>query len=220
MESGGVIPYFKDILCHDHWKSYYAYSCIHALCNAHHLRELERAIEQDNQQWARKMKDLLVQMNTAVDEAGGKLSQEESETFRTAYREIIEEGDTECPAPIRPEGKKKRRRLKRSKARNLLEQLKDFESDVLRFMDNEIVPFTNNQGERDLRMTKVHQKIDGCFRSPEGAKFFCRIRSYISTYKKHGVSANEALTLLFLGKDPDFMTADPAVVEQSPDCAE
>ena len=220
MESGGVIPYFKDILCHDHWKSYYAYSCIHALCNAHHLRELERAIEQDNQQWARKMKDLLVQMNTAVDEAGGKLSQEESETFRTAYREIIEEGDTECPAPIRPEGKKKRRRLKRSKARNLLEQLKDFESDVLRFMDNEIVPFTNNQGERDPRRTKVHQKIAGCFRSPEGAKFFCRIRSYISTYKKHGVSANEALTLLFLGKDPDFMTADPAVVEQSPDCAE
>ena len=70
MKSGGVIPYFKDILCHDHWKPYYAYSCIHSLCNAHHLRELERAIEHDNQEWARKMKDLLVQMNTTVDGAG------------------------------------------------------------------------------------------------------------------------------------------------------
>ena len=221
MESGGVIPYFKGVLCHDHWKPYYAYSsCIHSLCNAHHLRELERAIEQDNQGWARKMKDLLVQMNTAVDGAGGKLSREESETFRTTYRKIIEEGDAECPAPVRGEGEKKRGRLKRSKARNLLERLSNFESDVLRFMDTEIVPFTNNQGERDLRMTKVHQKISGCFRSSEGSRFFCRIRSYISTCKKHGVSANEALTLLFLGKDPDFMTEDPAVVEQSPDCAE
>ena len=71
MESGGVIPRFKGVLCHDHWKPYYAYSCIHSLCNAHHLRELERAIEQDNQKWARQMQQLLVQMNTAVDEAGG-----------------------------------------------------------------------------------------------------------------------------------------------------
>ena len=82
MKSGGVIPYFKDILCHDHWKPYYAYSCIHSLCNAHHLRELERAVEHDNQEWARKMKDLPVQMNTAVDGAGGKLSREESENHR------------------------------------------------------------------------------------------------------------------------------------------
>lgn len=216
MEAGGVIPRFKGILCHDHWKPYYAYSCIHSLCNAHHLRELERAIEQDNQEWAGKMQKLLVEINTAVDGAGGKLSREESETFRTTYRKIIEEGEDECPAPIRGEGEKKRGRLKRSKARNLLERLKDFESDVLRFMDNEIVPFTNNQGERDLRMTKVHQKIAGCFRSPEGSKFFCRIRSYISTCKKHGVSANEALTLLFLGKDPDFMTGDPGIAEQQP----
>jgi transposase len=221
MESGGVIPHFKGILCHDHWKPYYAYSCSHSLCNAHHLRELERAVEQDTQQWARKMQKLLLEINTAVEKAGGKLTPDVSETFLMAYRKIIEDGEIECPAPKRPEGEKKKRGgIKRSKARNLLERLKAFESDVLRFMNNEIVPFTNNQGERDLRMTKVHQKIAGCFRSPEGSKFFCRIRSYISTCKKHGVSANEALTLLFLGKDPDFMTEDPAIAELSPDCAE
>ena len=208
MEYGGVIPLFKNILCHDHWKPYYSYSCIHSLCNAHHLRELERAFEQDNQKWAKKMQNLLLKINMAVDQAGGKLSPKESKKFWKIYRKIIEEGELECPAPIRPEGVKKRGRLKRSKARNLLERLKGFEGDALRFMDNELVPFTNNQGERDLRMTKVHQKISGCFRSYEGSKFFCRIRSYISTCGKQGVSANDALTLLFLGKYPDFMTTD------------
>ncbi|MDA3833990.1 MAG: IS66 family transposase [Spirochaetales bacterium] len=220
MESGGVIPLFKGVLCHDHWKPYYSYTCIHSLCNAHHLRELERASEQDNQKWAKEMQQLLVKINTAVEQAGGKLSPEESKKFWKIYRKIIQEGELECPAPIRAEGDKKRGRLKRSKARNLLERLKDFEEDVLRFMDNELVPFTNNQGERDLRMTKVHQKIAGCFRSSEGSKFFSRIRSYISTCSKQGVSANEALSLLFLGKDPDFMTVDADNSSNYLDCAE
>ena len=220
MEYGGVIPLFEGTLCHDHWKPYYTYSCTHSLCNAHHLRELERAFEQDNQEWAKKMQLLLLKINTAVDQAGGELLPEQSKKFWKLYRKIIKEGEIECPAPSRPEGEKKRGRLKRSKARNLLERLKKFEEDTLRFMDNEIVPFTNNQGERDLRMTKVHQKISGCFRSSEGAKFFCRIRSYISTCGKKGLSANDALTLLFLGKDPDFMTANVNSSANQQDCAE
>ncbi len=121
---------------------------------------------------------------------------------------------------MRPAGEKKRGRLKRSKARNLLERLKNFEADVLRFMDNELVPFSNNLAEQDQRMTKVHQKIAGCFRSPEGADFFCRIRSYLSTCRKQGISANEALTLLFLGKYPDFVTVDVNASTNLPDQAE
>ena len=72
-------------------------------------------------------------------------------------------------------------------------------------MEDERVPFTNNQGENDLRMTKVQQKISGCFRSMEGAKIFCRVRSYLSTCRKQGMSASQALSLLFQGKQPDFM---------------
>lgn len=209
MVSGGVIPRFQGILVHDHWKPYYKYSCTHALCNAHHLRELERAIEQDNQQWAKSMQALLLKIHKAVNQtSAGKLSEDETQKYLLRYRKIIDEGELECPPPVSPSGKKSRGRLKRSKSRNLLERLKDFESDALRFMANEIVPFSNNQGERDLRMTKVQQKISGCFRSTQGAEIFCRIRSYLSTCMKHAISPNEALTLLFMGKYPDFVSPD------------
>ncbi|KXK29575.1 MAG: hypothetical protein UZ01_01950 [Candidatus Brocadia sinica] len=95
--------------------------------------------------------------------------------------------------------------MKRTKARNLLERLIEYEDDVLRFMDNRIVPFTNNLGENDIRMTKVQQKISGCFRPLEGAKFFCRIRSYLSTCRKQGVSSSLALEILFRGELPAFV---------------
>jgi transposase len=94
--------------------------------------------------------------------------------------------------------------VKRSKARNLLERLQLFEQDVLKFMSNPIVPFTNNQGENDIRMTKAHQKISGCFRSQNGADIFCRMRSYLSTCRKNNMSASQALALLFDEKLVDF----------------
>ena len=85
------------------------------------------------------------------------------------------------------------------------ERLIDFEQDTLRFMTDAKVPFTNNQGENDIRMTKLHQKISGCFRTMEGANIFCRVRCYLSTCRKNNVSATEALTMLFEGRLPDFI---------------
>ena len=208
MDEIGILPFFKGVLCHDHWKPYYHYDCTHALCNAHHLRELERAWEQDHQQWAREMQTLLIDIRTAVEDAGGCLPPDEAKRWRLRYRRLLEKAETECPPPDESQRQGKRGRLKRSKARNLLERLRDFEHDVLRFMEVEGVPFTNNQGENDLRMTKVQQKISGCFRSMEGAKIFCRLRSYLSTCRKQGMSATQALTLLFQGKHPDFMKMD------------
>ena len=202
----GVLPGFKGVLCHDHWKPYYKLDCTHALCNAHHLRELTRAEEQDGQVWAKKLGDFLETINCKVTEAGGVLNARESQKYRLKYRALLKQGEIECPEPIRPKEKVKRGRIKRSKSRNLLERLRDFEQDVLRFMDNERVPFTNNRGENDIRMTKVQQKISGCFRSMDGAKIFCRIRSYLSTCRKHGVKSSQALELLFDGKLPDFLT--------------
>lgn len=200
----GILPKFTGILCHDHWKPYYTYECTHSLCNAHHLRELTRAWEQDNQKWARRMKTLLEEMNHAVNDAGGQLGGAESKKYRHRYRVILKKAEVECPPPDKTQRKGKRGRMKRSKARNLLERLRDFENDVLRFLDNKIVPFTNNLGENDIRMTKVQQKISGCFRSVDGAKIFCRVRSYLSTCRKQGVNTSMALNLLFQGKLPDF----------------
>ncbi|MFT5260977.1 MAG: transposase, partial [Gammaproteobacteria bacterium] len=97
------------------------------------------------------MEQLLGAINIAVADAGGKLCQETAEIYRLQYRGVLEKGQIECPPPQRPPGKAKRRRLKRSKARNLLERLINYESDVLRFMDNALVPFTNNRGENDIR---------------------------------------------------------------------
>jgi transposase len=208
MDEMGILPFFKGVLCHDHWKPYYRYDCIHALCNAHHLRELERTWEQDHQRWAREMQGLLIEISKAVADAGGCLSPDKADQWRRRYRKLLEKADIECPPPDENQRKSNRGRLKRSKARNLLERLRDFEQDVLRFMEVQSIPFTNNQGENDLRMTKVQQKISGCFRSMEGAKIFCRVRSYLSTCRKQGMTATHALTLLFQGKDPDFMKMD------------
>jgi transposase len=205
MNEMGVLPRFKGILCHDHWRPYYKYDCTHALCNAHHLRELTRAWEQDGQKWAKKLKNLLETINCKVNDAGGALDAQESEKYRLKYRALLKQGEIECPEPIRPKKKGKRGRIKKSKSRNLLERLRDYEQDTLRFMDDERVSFTNNLGESDLRMTKVQQKISGCFRSIGGAQIFCRVRSYLSTCRKQGVKSSNALDLLFNGKLPDFL---------------
>lgn len=203
MNEIGIVPRFTGILCHDHWKPYFTYACTHALCNAHHLRELERAWEQDHQTWALCMKSLLEEINTATHAAGGQLAPEAAHAYRMRYRYCAAKAQSECPPPTTPTGK--RGRQKRSKARNLLERLVNYEEEVLRFMENPLVPFTNNQAENDLRMTKVQQKVSGCFRSLEGAQIFCRIRGYLSTCRKHGVSASEALKQLFQGKLPAFV---------------
>ena len=207
MDDIGVLPNFHGVLVHDHWKPYYRYDhCQHVLCNAHHKRELTRAYEQDHQEWAQDMENLLDQMNKAVNEAGGSLSEKDCKKWRRKYRAILKEADTECPPPD-PElsENKKRGRQARSKSRNLLERLRDYEEDVLRFMINPLAPYTNNQAERDLRMAKVQQKISGCFRSVKGAEIYSRIRSYLSTCQKHQVGVGEALECLFAGTWPEFI---------------
>ncbi len=204
----GILPLFNGTLCHDHWKPYFKYGARHALCNAHHLRELERAWEQDGQKWAQEMAALLEEINRAVLDAGGYLNDIAATPYRKRYRALLQEAEKECPEPDESQRKGRRGRLPRSRARNLLERLRNFETDVLRFMENEEVPFTNNLAENDIRMTKVQQKISGCFRSWDGAKIFCRIRSYLSTCRKQDVSASEGLRLLFEGKSPQFMLSE------------
>ena len=71
---------------------------------------------------------------------------------------------------------------------------------MLRFTVDFTVPFDNNQGERDIRMVKLQQKISGSWRTKAGADHFCAIRSYVSTMKKHGYDVLAGLRQLFEGK--------------------
>lgn len=204
MDAIGILPRFQGRLVHDHWQPYFHYTCLHSLCNAHHLRELQRAFEQDGQAWANSLQDLLLECNQAVHATGGVLDAETAEAFRTRYRALLEQADAACPPPEPIPGQ--RGRVKRSKARNLLERLRDFEAETLRFMTDPEAPFTNNPAENAIRMTKVQQKISGCFRSQEGAQMFCRIRSYLATCRKQDISSTQALSVLFAHRQPVFLS--------------
>jgi transposase len=175
MDAIGILSETKAILIHDHWKAYYSYKeNVHGLCNTHHIRELEEAKE-EGQSWAQPMIDLLLKIKQQVDTSGGQLGEGEQKKIRKKYRTLIKRAEQECPPPP-PKPIGQRGRVAKSKPRNLLERLRDFADDTLRFMTRKDVPFTNNLAERDLRMTKVQQKVSGCFRSWEGAYAFCRIR--------------------------------------------
>lgn len=203
MDAMAVLPKFKGVLCHDHWKPYFKYGCHHSLCNAHHVRELTYAEEVESQTWAGELKKLLLQTNDEVSNQGGILSSKRSAEIKKQYRDILARGELESPPSKKVDGK--RGRSRQTKSRNLLERLRDFGTETLRFMYERIVPFTNNQGENDLRMSKVQQKVSGCFRSMEGAQIFARVRSYINTCQKNDIRPTEALTLLFEGRLPEFI---------------
>ena len=199
----GILPGFIGYAVHDFWKPYFVYSCLHGLCNAHHLRELIFVHEQHQQQWAGRMIDCLLDIKDAVDRAvqtTGRLPEKQIQAFEARYQQILDEGYAQNPLPPPPaNAKKKRGRRKKTKPRNLLERLDEHREEALAFMYDLNVPFDNNQAERDIRMMKVQQKISGMFRTEEGAKAFCRIRSYISTARKNAVGAIDALARVFSG---------------------
>jgi transposase len=202
MDDIGILPDFTGRAVHDSWAPYFRYDCDHSLCNAHHLRELTFVHEQHGQSWAKAMIDCLLAIKQAVDHARSTtdhLPQEQIRQFEARYQQALDQGYAQNPLPP-PPGKPKRGRPKKTKPRNLLERLDRHRAQALAFMYDFNVPFDNNQGERDARMAKVQQKISGTFRSEAGAGAFYRIRSYISTVRKHALNVIEAILGVFVRK--------------------
>jgi len=207
MDHFNIFPNFKGRLIHDFWKPYLTYDCDHGLCNAHHLRELVFLFEQHQQAWANKMFNLLLGMNDFVRQQCNQLTSEQKTPWLKQYHEILSEGWEANPLPEKPP-KKKRGRIAKTKAQNLLTRFGDFEDAVLAFLHDTDVPFTNNLAEQDIRMIKVRLKISGCFRTVSGAEHFARIRSYLSTARKQGRNILESITAAIEGKP--FMPVTPS----------
>ena len=202
MDAMNILPQFHGRAIHDYWKPYFTYSCDHGLCNGHHLRELTFIAEQDQQEWASQMKALLLDIKDTVEHVQPQLKRLDDATirkFERQYRRIIKTGHQENPSPVITNPTKKRGKPKQSSAKNLLDRFEKHPKEILAFMYDFNVPFDNNQGERDIRMMKVKQKISGCFRSGNGARYFCRIRGYISTAKKQGLNVLDAIQRIFDG---------------------
>jgi len=201
MDALDVLPQFRGRAVHDGLSSYGQYAqCAHALCNAHHLRELTFVEEQLGQGWAATLKAVLGEGKQAVDAARARgeagLPEEVRQEFARRYDAALEEGARANP-PAPPTGT--RGRPKRGKAGNLVDRLRTHKEATLAFLSDTTIPFDNNQAERDIRMTKVREKISGCFRTPTGGARFCRIRGYISTLRKQGQPIFAALSQALSG---------------------
>jgi transposase len=205
MEDAGILSAFRGTAVPDHWKPYLTYNeCDHAWCNAHHLRELRFINQQYQQSWANDMAELLLEIKAAVEVTPApamSLAPPEREAFVKRYDAVVRAGFEAHPAPMpTSEGEgKKRGRPKHPPPVNLLIRLRDFKGQVLACMSDFRMPFDHNQGERDIRMVKVKQKVSGGLRTLEGAKRFGRIRGYISTARKHAKNVLEAIRDAFDG---------------------
>jgi transposase len=197
----GILPLFKGISIHDGWASYFLYDCEHALCLVHVLRELVFQAEQQGAVWAAELKDLLLSMKEAAQQAReqGKrwLDPLEVLDWERAFLRVLDEADQVTPRATAPPGTKGR--VKQSAARNLLDRLRTHQQAVFCFLEDLRVEFDNNLAERDLRMIKVQQKVSGCFRSLAGAQAFSRIRGYVSTLRKQGLPLLPALQATLSG---------------------
>lgn len=197
MDDLGVLPAFNGTLVTDALASYTVYGNAQALCGAHVLRELIAVTEDARRDpaWAQSMIDVLLEAKDAVAHAvaGGHdaLPVDALADFQGRYRQAALCGIAANPYPGTGP---------RSKARALAERLRDRTEEYQRYMVDFAVPFDNNAAERDIRMIKVQQKISGSWRTLTGARRFARIRSYISTVRKHGINPLTALRDLFAGR--------------------
>ena len=205
-DDNGVLKGFSGVAVHDCWQAYFKYeNCLHALCNAHLLRELQGVVENTGQVWAGLMMGFLRKVKGVVDgfKAEGKegLSLVCCEGFALEYLRILEVGLGENPLVLGVR--------KRSKARCLLDRFIVYRVEVCRFWEDFGVPFDNNLAERDIRSVKVKQKVSGGFRSDVGAKNFGRIASIVGTAIKQKKSAYNTISGILTGTITSLFQKSP-----------
>jgi len=191
----GLLESYTGYMVHDCYKSYFKHDGKHVLCHSHIIRELLSVWEQTEQRWALDLAQHL--RDTNIERQKQDLSFQQKIKHMQRYRDLVLEGSVLNPKKPRPPDNKNRGRVKQSKAHNLLLRLLKYADAATLFIRDPVVPFTNNQAERDLRMVKLKEKISGGFRTFLGAQIFCRVRGYISTLRKNTINVLEALTKAF-----------------------
>jgi transposase-like protein len=201
IEDINIIPRYGGVTIHDCWASYLSYDhCDHGLCGSHLLRELTFVVDSNGYAWAGNLKRLLQETCAKVSRRKRKkLTSAEYARLQKRYRNILTRGERELPA-IPPRQNGKRGKVAKTDAHNLWERLSRHEHAVLLFARYSHVSFTNNREEQDLRMSKVKQKVSGCFRKIEFAKAYCRISSYLQTMANKGYNPMVAIQLALAGE--------------------
>jgi transposase len=179
IEAAGLLPQYKGVLVTDFWKSYLKLDALHAFCCAHLLRECQGIIDNHGGAWAADMQELLREAWHLVKQRREKnedLSPEELSSINERYKNIVVVGFDQLGSVLRPSVK--------TVAKNLLLRFDKYNHEILRFTTDPLVPFDNNQAERDVRMAKTKAKVSGGFRTDTGIKQFASIRGFISTVRK------------------------------------
>jgi len=203
VREAGVLIGYTGVVIHDRLALYWKLKrAKHGTCGAHLLRDLAAVAQVATQTaWAAGLAGLLVEINAACDHARAHghraLAPSRQRAFTARYDSLVAAGLAANPDP--PPGRK-RDSLQRQ-SYNLVVAFANHKRAILRYMRDLDVSFTNNQAERDLRPVKLHRKISSCFRSHSGAERFAHVRSYLSTTRKHGIPAIDALVRLF-NNDP------------------
>jgi len=193
----GVLPGYTGVAVHDHLSTYNKFkTCYHSFCNEHHVRELDGAFQRDKADWAERMKVVLydgLELKRCYHDHNQDIPPDDITAIIARYDKCLRDGYDATPEPP-PVG-----RPKRGKTLCLLDRLRDYKTETLRFLHDRHVPWSNNQAERDIRPMKIQQKVSGGFRTESGAVEFCRIRSYLSTTGKNGVDPCEAIASALRG---------------------
>jgi transposase len=196
IKRGEMFQNLVGTIIHDCFSSYYALvALLHGLCNAHILRELKAISQFEKEAWAGRMAILLCFANK---------NREKEERVNRIYDDIVAKGLNYHEA-LEPLKQGKRGRKKRRVGHNLLIRLRDRKDDILRFLSDSMVAFTNNLAEQDLRMMKVKMKISGGFRTSQGAENFATIRSFISTCRKQNINIFQAIHQAQIGIFPEVV---------------
>jgi transposase len=199
MTAAGVLPFFAGIAVHDAWKPYDTFENVegHALCGAHVLRELVAVTETGtdlDKAWAQQAIDALLALDEAAEaaRAAGQAAIDPQALAKHEdwYRKAAATG---IALSAGRHGKLQQKR------HALATRMQAREDDYLRYARDLRIPFTNNEAEQAIRMSKLRIKVSGCMRSMTGAEEFCAIRSYLATAARHGLSALDVLTRAFQG---------------------